>query len=189
MNERELIELCLKKDKKAWGLFVQKYSGLVYWAIGKRLAASNFKRGESEVEDIFQEVFLSVLKGNNLTQIKDPKFIPGWLAMVASHKTVDFMRREINRQEELTFDGQVFQSNAFVRDIAGREISYVVGEVINTLSDKERVIISLNLLRERTHREISQIVGAPINTVSTVIARAKEKLRKELQKREIADYL
>ena len=188
MNEQEIIKGCLRKDKKAWDLFIKKYSRLVYWAIGRRLQASNFRRNQSDIEDIFQEVFLKVLNDSKLFQLKDPKFIPGWLAMTASNMTVDFMRRQSRQEESLDLSIGIFKDDNFKQDIIGRDISLAIEEIISSLSDKERMIISLNLLQERTHREVAQIVGAPVNTVSTVIARTKEKLKKELQKREIADY-
>lgn len=189
MNESEIINACLNRDKKAWDLFIGKYSKLVYWAIRKRLKASNFKPDEADLEDIFQEVFLTILKGNSLSQLKDLKFIPGWLAMIASNKTSDYMRRSQRQEENLGIDLGILKDDSFKKNILNRDTSFTIREVISSLSDKERVIISLNLLQERTHKEIAQIVGAPVNTVSTVIARAKEKLKKELQNREVSDCL
>ena len=187
MSESELIKRCIKKDKKAWSVFIQKYSRLVYWAIRKRLAASDFSSHETDIEDIFQEVFLTILKGDKLLQLKNPKFIPGWLSMVASNKTVDFMRQKSRRDQALVVDVPVFRDCSFEQDLLSADMIAVIKEVINALSDKERIIISLNLLEERTHKEIAQIAGMPINTVSTIIARTKEKLKKELEKRGIGD--
>ena len=62
-NESELIKRCLNKDKKAWGEFVDKYSRLVYWAIHKKMATTRFNCQQADIEDIFQDVFLSILCG------------------------------------------------------------------------------------------------------------------------------
>ena len=187
MSEAELIKRCIKKDKKAWDLFIQKYSRLVYWAIRKRLTASSFNSHESDIEDIFQEVLLTILKGKSLLQLKNPKYIPGWLAMVASNKAVDFMRKKIRLDKNIVFDISEFKDDSFEKELFSKDAVDTVKDIINTLSDKEKIIISLNLLEERTHKEIAQITGAPINTVSTIIARTKEKLKKELKKRGIAE--
>ena len=190
MNETELIKLCLKRDEKAWGVFIERYSKLVYWAVRKRLLISGFQCDDSDVEDIFQEVFLKVLKGEKLSQIKDAKFIPGWLSMVASNKTVDFMRQKVRREQKLVVDSEVFKDYSFEQDLLNQDLLAVIKEIINTLSDKERIIISLNLLEERTHSEIAYILKIPVNTVSTVVARTKEKLREGLRERGVEnDFL
>jgi len=190
MNETELIKLCLRRDNLAWGIFIDRYSKLVYWAVRKRLLTNGFQSDEGDIEDIFQEVFLTVLKGERLRQIKDAKFIPGWLAMVASNKTVDFMRQKARRRQKLVVDKEVFKDYSFEQDLLDRDIITAIKEAISTLSDKERIIISLNLFEERTHSEIAGILKIPINTVSTVVARTKEKLRETLKERGVEnDFL
>ena len=190
MNETELIKLCLKRDEKAWEVFIERYSKLVYWAVRKRLLISGFQCDDGDVEDIFQEVFLKVLKGEKLGQIKDAKFIPGWLSMVASNKTVDFMRQKVRREQKLVVDSEAFKDYSFEQDLLNQDLLVVIKEIINTLSDKEKIIISLNLLEERTHSEIAYILKIPVNTVSTVVARTKEKLREGLRERGVEnDFL
>ena len=187
MNETELIKLCVKKNEKAWGLFIERYAKLVDWAVRKRLLSSGFRCDEGDIEDIFQEVFLTVLKGEKLRQIKDAKCIPGWLSMVASNKTVDFMRQKVCREQNLVFDAEACKEYSFDQEPCSRDILTVIREVISTLSDKERIIISLNLLEERTHQEIARILKIPVNTVSTIIARSKKKLRERLKGRGVED--
>ena len=180
MNEIKLINRCLKKDKKAWDLFVQKYSKLIYWAIRKRSAASSFECSQDDVDCIFQEVFLSILEDNKLVQLKDAKAITGWLAIITFNKTVDFMRRRIRDRGRLIPDIPVLSSSNFEQELLHRDLLDVISNIINMLSCKEKIIISLNLLKGRTHKEIAGIMNISVNTVSTTIARTKEKLKKEL---------
>lgn len=183
MDEAEIIRRCLNKDKKAWNIFIKKYSRLVYWAIRKRLAVSGFTYNEADIEDIFQEVFLTLFKGNKLSQLKNAKFLPGWLSMTASNKTVDFMRQKVRLEQNLVFDRPVFKKDTFLPEMFNQDVIVEIKGIIDTLSDKEKVIISLNLLEGRTHKETAQIMEIPINTVSTIVSRTKEKLKIELKKR------
>ncbi|MBL7085122.1 MAG: sigma-70 family RNA polymerase sigma factor [Candidatus Omnitrophica bacterium] len=185
MNELELINRCLKKEKKAWDIFVQKYSRLIYWAIKKRLVASSFRFDQDDVNCIFQEVFLLILAEDNLQQLKDVKTVSGWLAAIASNKALDFMRHRIREDRRLVPDIPVLKDDKFKQELHRRDLRNLISTVINTLSPKEKIIISLNLIENRTHQEISEIVGISINTVSTTIARSKEKLKKELQRKGI----
>ncbi len=185
MNEAELIARCLRKEKEAWDMFVRQYARLIYWAIRKRLTISGFLCDEDDIGNIFQDVFVSILEGNKLAQVKDAKFIPGWLSMVASNKTVDFMREKVRRDARSAPEPAVFKDNRFEQEVYDNDVNGLLKDIIEGLTAKEKIIISLNLLEERTHKEIGQILGMPMNTVSTIIARTKEKIKKELEKRGI----
>ncbi|MCQ9205671.1 MAG: sigma-70 family RNA polymerase sigma factor [Omnitrophica bacterium] len=189
MNEIKLIDRCLKKDKKAWDLFVQQYSKLIYWAIRKRSAASSFELSQDDINCIFQQVFLSILEGNKLLQLKDGKAIAGWLTIIAFNKTVDFMRRRIRDNKRLIPDMPILSSSNFEQELFHRDLLNVISNIIDTLPSKEKIVISLNLLKGRTHKEIAGIINIPVNTVSTIIARTKEKLKKELVKQGIKNLI
>jgi RNA polymerase sigma-70 factor (ECF subfamily) len=185
MNEAQLIKSCIRKERKAWNIFVQKYSRLIYWAIRRRLNISSFEYNDDDVHNIFQEVFISILEGNKLGDIKDVKFLPGWLAMVASNKTVDFLREKIRHKQRFVADASLLKGKEDKEKLYHRDILETIKNVIDNLSVKEKIIISLNLLEGKTHREIAQVRCMPINTVSTTIARAKKKIKKELERRGI----
>lgn len=184
MDEAELIVRCINKDKKAWDIFVERYAKLIYWAIKKRFSASSFSFNEYDVQNVFQEVFLTLLENDKLAQIKDTKLISGWLVMVASNKAIDFMREKISDSQYLVAD-PVFADSECSQHLLNREITGIVKELIEGLRDKEKIIISLNLFDGKTHQEIADMLGIPANTVSTTISRAKEKLKKELEKKGI----
>ncbi len=182
MNSSRLIQRCIQKDKKAWRVFLKKYSRLIYWAIKKRLAAINSDSQQCDIEDIFQEVFLTLLKQDKLSQLKDEKTLPGWLAMIASNKTTDYMRRKFRNRENLIVEFPNFADYSFEQNLLKRNTFSLIDKIIESLSTKEKLVISLNILEEKTHKEISEITKIPLNTVSTVISRTKEKIKNELKK-------
>jgi len=185
MDESELIKRCINKDKRAWDTFVQKYSKVVYWAIKKRLSMSDFSFHEEDVNDIFQEIFLSIIEGDKLLQIKNTKLIAGWLAMVSFNKAVDFMRNKIRSKERFIHEESALKDDTPRKRLCNKDLAGVIKIIMNSLSAKEKVIIRLNLLEGMTHKEIAHTTRLPINTVSTIIARTKEKLRRGLEKRGI----
>ncbi len=182
MRVSKLIRGCIKKDKRAWEAFLKKYSRLIYWAINARLEAINSGYQQSDIEDIFQEVFLALLKNGQLGQLKDKKALPGWLTMVASNKATDYMRKKFRNREELVCDFPNIVDYSFEENLMSRNTFFLIDKIINNLSSKEKIVISLSILEEKTHREISQITSTSINTVSTIVSRAKEKIKKELKK-------
>jgi RNA polymerase sigma factor (sigma-70 family) len=182
MDKIKLIRLCLRKDKKAWKIFLKKYGKIIYWAIRKRIEKITSQYQQNDIEDIFQEVFLTLFEGNKLSQLKNIQFLPGWLAMVSSNKTIDYMRKKISNKENLTIDFTTFKDNSFKESLLNRDDFAVVNATIENLSDKEKIIISLNILEEKTHQEIAEITNLSINTISTIIARTKEKIKNNLKK-------
>ena len=185
MSEQELIKRCLEKDKKAWSIFVDKYSRLVYWAIQRRLGLSNFEFSQADVEDIFQEVFLTILKDEKLRQLKNPKNLSGWIAMVASRRAIDFIRQKISRREDFNPENLRLVVGTMYELPLQRDTEELVKEIIESLPEKERTIISLSLFEGKTHKEIGEILNMPANTVSTIISRAKEKVKTALENRGI----
>ncbi len=181
MDEAELIRRCINKEKEAWDVFVKRYAKLIYWAIKKRFSLSNFAFSDDDVQNIFQEVFLSIIKEDKLMQLKDSKMVSGWLAMVASNKTIDFMREKIRVSEHFIYDAPPSKEQKPANNLFDKETTDIVKNIIDTLSNKEKIIISLNLFEDKTHREIGSMLDIPISTVSTIISRTKIKLKEQLK--------
>ncbi len=188
MNELELIKRCLKKEKKAWDVFVRKYSRVIYWAIKRRLGLSGFRFNQDDINGIFQEVFLSILENDRLRQVKDARTISGWLAMLAANKTIDFMRYASYEKGKLVAGMPVLKDDNLEQELQHRDLLEAIGNSINKLSAKARVVISLNLLEGRSHQEIAGMMNLSVNTVSTTIARSKEKLKQDLETKGIKDF-
>ena len=60
-QEKTLLAGCLRGDKSAWDAFVQQYSALVYHTIRKTLTLHHADRRDDVMEDLAQELFVSLL--------------------------------------------------------------------------------------------------------------------------------
>ena len=58
------------------------------------------------------------------------------------------------------------------------ERDLLIAQVIKGLSPKEQLCVEWHYVDSKTHREISEALGLSQDTVSTMIRRAKEKIRK-----------
>ena len=61
-QEKKLIAGCVKGEKPAWDAFVRQYSGLIYHTIKKTFSLHHSEPTSDSVDDLFQEVFLSLVK-------------------------------------------------------------------------------------------------------------------------------
>jgi len=64
MDDLEFVQRCVKGDKLAWNAFVDKYSRLLYNYIYSVLKVKGRHLAEDNVNDLFQELFLSLSKDN-----------------------------------------------------------------------------------------------------------------------------
>jgi len=208
LNDRSLVSLCIEKDASAWSSFVDRFSNLIYWAIKDRLKRYNFQFVEQDVEDIYQELFVSLWEKNGLTEIKDRAKISSWLVMVAGNEAIDHFRKKKNEgprisasifqsvssdvgeaAEELMLTGTLSSSEDDPsRIVYLKELDRILEATIETLPPRERQAITLSFLYGKKHREIAQLLKISINTASTIIRRVRAKLRKELKKKGIKDF-
>lgn len=195
----ELIKGCINKDKRAWDIFVERYSKVVYWAIRDRLKRFGYNFEDEDVNDIHQDVFIVLWAGNKLAQLKDGDKVAGWLAMVAGNAAIDYFRRmkrqspqnSISIYEEIykNDDGEAKTLEEVLtskgagpdREAQLNDAREVLESAIESLKPKERMAAKLNLLHGMKHNEIADTLKLPVNTVSTTIARAKEELKQRLK--------
>ena len=205
LSSDELVQNCIKKDKRAWDIFVERYSKVVFWAIRNRLKRFGYNFDEGDIEDIHQDVFISLWSDNKLAQIKDKDRVAGWLAMVAGNAAIDYFKK-MKRQlppNSLSIYEEIYKSgdggDKTLEDVlpsqdAGpgkrahlNDIFELVDSAINSLKPKEKIVVKLNLLHGMRHRDIAEALKMPVNTVSTTIARAKEDLKVKLRRKGIKD--
>src|SRR3989338_4455114 len=204
-SSEELIKNCIKKDKRAWDIFVERYSKVVFWAIRDRLKRFGYNFDEGDIEDIHQDVFISLWSDNKLAQVKDRSRVAGWLGMVAGNAAIDYFKN-MKRQSppnSLSLYEEIYKSgdggDKTLEDVlpsqdAGpwkrahlNDIFELVDSAINSLKPKEKIVVKLNLLHGMRHRDIAEALKMPVNTVSTTIARAKEDLKVKLRRKCIKD--
>jgi RNA polymerase sigma-70 factor (ECF subfamily) len=199
----ELILGCIRKDKRSWDIFVERYSRVVYWAIRDRLKRYGYDFSEEDINDIHQDVFIALWAGDRLKQVKEREKVAGWLAMVAGNAAIDHFRKvkrqsppnSISIYEQIYSNGEgesrtleeVLASGAAGPDRQAQlsEARVELESAISGLNPKERMAAKLNLLHGMRHAEIAAALKVPVNTVSTTIARAKKNLKEKLEKKRL----
>ncbi|MEA3328468.1 MAG: sigma-70 family RNA polymerase sigma factor [Candidatus Omnitrophota bacterium] len=188
LSDSQLINLCLDKNPLAWSEFIERFSKVIYWAIRDRLRRWGYQFQEGDVENIYQEIFVSLWQKPKLAEIKDKEKLSGWLVMVAGNNAVDYFRKKKRKEpKDITF---IFKDLAFSNDnplqlLHSRELKQTLESVLGTLPSKEKIVITLSYLYNKKHREIAEILNIPINTVSTLIFRTKERLKDKLEEKGI----
>lgn len=196
MSDKELITRCIQKDPIAWNEFVRRYSGLVYWAVENRLKKWDYLYKPEEVEEIHQNVFLSLWQKNKLEQLKDHDRISAWLIIVSGNEAVNYFRIQrfqlppgaISIYEELIIKDKAVtladmlpfsQKNALLEE----ERENIISAEIEALAPKEKIILKLHMLYGKKYREIAKMLNTPLGTVCTMLKNIKIRLKRSLHKK------
>lgn len=184
-SDKALVKQCISGDAEAWSNFIDRFSGLVHWAIKRKLSRYYSAHLVSDAEDIYQRLFASIWEKKSLEAVRGRDNIAPWLIVLASNLTIDFMRRK-KREEDFLRDRLTMETPIMDEDsvIFVKERSDLLDEAMRLLSETEKAYLELNYLSGKRHKEIAEIFNTPANTVSTVIARAKGKIRRFIEKKD-----
>ncbi len=186
-SEEALLAGCSRNDSGAWNEFITRYSRLIYWAIGQILKDSRFGSRLDLTEDIFQDVFRKIFEKNTLTSLADPAHIKKYLVVLSTHLTLDRLK-SISRWENKSVntddlvEGEAAQKSP-QETVHQNELNAAVSEALDGLTSKEQACLELHVLDGMTHQEVGVVLELSQNTVSSIIRRAKDKVKEKLRKK------
>ncbi len=145
--------------------------------------------GESDVEDLAQEVFLRLFRalGGFRGEAKLTTFLYRIIVNVVND---EWKRRQRGRRATSLDDGGPGWGER-LRDGApdpaqildARNLERHLREALLRLSPPERAAIVLYSQEQRSYEEIGAVLSVPVNTVKTHLHRARGKLKAELEER------
>jgi RNA polymerase sigma-70 factor, ECF subfamily len=121
-------------------------------------------------EDAVQETFIKIMKKNS--QLEDVGFAKTWMTRILMNECKDISKK--NRKEILNLEE--ISETAFA-DFNDEEIHFF--ELISTLNNKEKQILTLKYFNGFELSDISLILKLPLSTVKSRLYRALEKMRKD----------
>ncbi len=107
-----------------------------------------------------------------------------WLFAVARNHIFNSWRKNQRSEglnERLRNELTVDQCRDFFEQ-SDADVSYIF-EALSTLKEKDQELLRLVAWEELTYSEIAIVVGSSVNAVATRVHRARQKLKKKLQKR------
>jgi RNA polymerase sigma-70 factor (ECF subfamily) len=92
-KEKTLLAGCIRGEKAAWDEFVSRYSGLIYHTIKKTASLHQNRTPQDFADDLFQEIFVSLIKDDflQLRRFRGDNgcTLASWLRMIAARRTID----------------------------------------------------------------------------------------------------
>ena len=179
-TDAELIAAVLKGEAASFEPLVQKYSPRVFATVRR------YARRESEVEDIAQDIWLKAFE--KLSSFRSEAPFEHWLMRLAVRTCYDALRApqrnreitfaELTEPEEDWLDRFVAQPDAANENAeAARQL---VGRVLEQLSPRARLVITLQEIEERSVKEVAELTGWSVPLVKVRAFRARNEMRKVL---------
>lgn len=182
LTDAELVAAVRRGDSESFEPLLRKYQPRVF------ATARRYARREDEVEDIVQEVFFKAF--HKLATFRGEAPFEHWLMRLTVRTCYDFLRAHQRRPEtsfaDISEDASdwlerfaVDSRDASEHAAAAREL---VNLVLEKLSPKARLVITLLEIEERSVKEISALTGWSVSLVKVRAFRARAEMRRWLER-------
>ncbi len=174
VNDPEIIEGCVRHNRKAQQMLYDKYSRFL---LGICL---RYAEDKAEAEDILQDSFLKIFF--SIKDFSGTGSFAGWLRKVAVNTAITHYHKNLKHRYHIEIEEYVSVetgTNSFEESLFSAEELYIV---LNELPAGYRMVFNLYAVEGYKHKEIGEMLGIDTNTSKSQYSRAKAVLRGKLEK-------
>jgi len=184
MDERELVDRCIRGETRAWELLVERYGPAVYDAARFTLRRVLGAAQDEDVENCYQAVLLALCDKNahRLRLFQGRSSLKTWMTSVTARFSLNYIRTE-KRKGSLKYTaldetaGDLPDRDLLGGDPEDRERLHTALEKIPT---REKLLLKLFYFDGLSYKGIAEVLRMPVNSISPLLLRAKESLKKQL---------
>jgi RNA polymerase sigma-70 factor, ECF subfamily len=172
MTDSELILGVIKRERRAFDLFYERYAQIIFNLCVRIL------RDEAEAQDVLQEIFLQIWREADRFDASRAS-VKTWLFTIARSRSLDRYRsrKTVKSRLEDNAEDQIQQIPG-KEDLQGKSVmQQYVSSALNRLSPEQRLVLELSYYEGLTQEEISARLNEPLGTIKSRIRAALMKLR------------
>ena len=183
INETELIEQLKQGDETAFKAIVEQWQDMVYNTI------LGIVQNETEAEDLAQDVFIKVFE--KIGTFKGDSKFSTWLYRIATTTALDHLRSKKRKKrfgflQSLTGSGgdekeQIPDFNHPGVSLDNKERAAVLFKAIEALPENQKSAYMLHKLEGLSYRDVSEVLNTTVSAVESLMSRANQNLRKQLE--------
>lgn len=183
INETELIERLKQADDAAFRTIVEQWQDMVYNTI------LGIVQNETEAEDLTQDVFIKVFE--KIGTFKGDSKFSTWLYRIATTTALDHLRSKKRKKrfgflQSLSGEGgeereQLPDFNHPGVSLDNKERATVLFKAIEELPDNQKAAYTLHKLEGLSYRDVSEVLNTTVSAVESLMSRANQNLRKQLE--------
>jgi RNA polymerase sigma factor (sigma-70 family) len=161
-------------DESAFEVLVKRHGPMVQGVCRRILGDIH------EAEDAFQAVFLVLVRKS--ASIRKPELLANWLYGVACRIARKARMRAIRKENRERQAGKMPTQDQLL-DLEWAELKAVLDDELSQMPERYRAPLVLCYLRGQTNAQAAAQLGWPTGSISERLARAREILRKRLNRR------
>ncbi len=172
-NEKEIIERCIRGERKAQTLLYRQHSPKMYGI------CLRYAKNDTDAEDILQEGFIKVFR--YLKDFRGEGSFEGWMRRIMITTSLNFYKKKSLLRSDIEYDKVKLEFASSPEAISKMTMEELLS-LIQKLPTGYRTVFNLNTIEGYTHQEISQMLNISINTSKSQLSRAKSSLKAKLTK-------
>ena len=184
MTELELIHGLRNADEPAFKYLVDTYQPRVFnTAIG-------IVQNAEDAEDVSQEVFIQVYR--SIHNFKGESKLSTWLYRIATTRSLDLLRSRKSKKRFGFIQRMFGEGNEPLHEIPDfnhpgvamdrKENAAKLFKAIAQLPENQKAAFTLHKLEDLSYQEVSEVMKTSVAAVESLMHRAKQNLRKMLEK-------
>jgi len=185
MGEAALINSARRGDLAAFNELILSYQNSLFGVAMRMLG------DEDLAADVLQETLISAFRNLNTFRGEAIKY---WLTRIVVNACYDALRRKLRQRtvplERVDANDEEMEPERWMADpTAGpeehsetHELERAIAACLQSLTPDFRTILVLVDIEDHSYEETAYILRIPINTVKSRLARARMKMRQELQR-------
>jgi len=170
--DEELIEGCLKKDRKYQEVLYKRFAPKMY------AICLSYTNDRDSAQDILQEGFIKVFE--NIKTYNSEGSLEGWIRRIVTNTAIDYYRH--NQRIQKLIQSEKENTDKEVPDTILSKIGFdEILVAVRKLPEGARIVFNLYALEGYTHQEIADQLNISVGTSKSQYSRAKSLLQKSLQ--------
>ncbi len=186
--DRELLDRLLAGEPEAWPTFVDRFLGLVTYAINHAADCRGVHLSTADREDLVADVFVALLDRDMapLRRFQRRSSLATYLSVIARRVAVRRLMQRAGQTPppmyppgfpEAVAPEAIENGEASVEQRVADQDQ--VAQMLGGLAETEAQVVRLFHLEGRSYHEISLSTGVPENTIGPVLSRARTRLRRQ----------
>ncbi|MGZ3863156.1 MAG: RNA polymerase sigma factor [Bacteroidia bacterium] len=163
LTETELIERCIRGEKKSQEALYRKYASKMYGV------CLGYVNSRDDAKDVLQEAFIKVFE--SLKKFSGEGSFEGWIRRIVVNTAIDYYRKVLKEQKNIRID-EVFEVKSEISSLDKIHEKELL-ELIHRLPEGARIIFNLYVIEGYSHDEIAQILNISLSTSKSQFWRAK----------------
>ena len=151
----------------------------------------SYTKSQEDAEELLQDVFVTIY--NTASSFQFNSSVSTWIYRIAVNKSLDFLRKKKSKKRFGVFTSLYVKDSAEIKyestdfahpgvKLENKEDAELLFKAIDTLAENQKTAYILTQVEGLPQKEVAEIMANSQKSVESLVKRAKNNLRLELEK-------